>query len=163
MKKLVTFLLVTVFILALSLSGCKKPNEGPAPKPMTDSFFGDQYSTSNEDFYSDFSQEEKSLYYRLWDEDVKISLYVDISPYELYKIDEAFDDYRNGNTLKADTYRKCNLKITVDGEEYFYEEVGVRMRGNTSRREFCREDGQIFDLVHFRFSLTETFRKAMRS
>ena len=157
MKKLVTFLLVTVFILALSLSGCKKPNEGPAPKPMTDSFFGDQYSTSNEDFYSDFSQEEKSLYYRLWDEDVKISLYVDISPYELYKIDEAFDDYRNGNTLKADTYRKCNLKITVDGEEYFYEEVGVRMRGNTSRREFCREDGQIFDLIHFRFSLTETF------
>ncbi len=120
-------------------------------------FFGDEYSALNEDFYSDYSAEEKELYYSLWDSEVKIGLYVDIAPYELSKIDEAYDDYRNGNTYKADTYRKCNLTITVNGKEYYYEEVGIRMRGNTSRREFCNENGNIFDFVHFRFSLSETF------
>jgi spore coat protein CotH len=35
--------------------------------------------------------------------------------------------------------------------------VGNRMRGNTSRRNFCAENGLIYDFVHFRFSLTETF------
>ena len=120
-------------------------------------FFGDEYSALNEDFYSDYSAEEKELYYSLWDSKVKIGLYVDITPYELSKIDEAYDDYRNGNTYKADTYRKCNLTITVNGKDYYYEEVGIRMRGNTSRREFCNENGNIFDFVHFRFSLSETF------
>lgn len=93
----------------------------------------------------------------LWDEDIKISLYVDISGYELSKIDEAYDDYRNGNSYKADTYRKCNLTIIVNDKEFYYEEVGIRMRGNTSRKEFCDESGNIFDFVHFRFSLTKTF------
>lgn len=164
MKKINYILLL--LILCLCISSCKKNNNNDNQSNNSDddyivnlssNHFGDKYSINNDDFYSDFSSEEKDLYYRLWDEDVKISLYVDISPYELSKIDEAYDDYRNGNTYKADTYRKCNLTIIVDEQEYYYEEVGIRMRGNTSRREFCDEDGYIFDFIHFRFNLTETF------
>lgn len=164
MKRIISFILL--FILILSISGCNnntsnnnnnQPNDNDNNEIITSNYFGDKYSISNEDFYKDFSSDEKELYYRLWDEDVKISLYVDISGYELSKIDEAYDDYRNGNSYKADTYRKCNLKIVVNSKEFYFEEVGIRMRGNTSRKEFCDESGNIFDFVHFRFSLTETF------
>lgn len=157
MKKIIKLLLI--ILLLITAVGCtnKEKNNKNKPTQMSDTMFGDDYSTLNNDFYSDFSKEEKELYYNLWDEDVKISIYVDITPYELAKINEAYEDYRNGNTYKADTYRKCNLTIIVNDDEYYFEEVGIRMRGNTSRREFCDESGNIYDFVHFRFNLTETF------
>ena len=119
--------------------------------------FGDPVSYKNNNFYKDYSENEKNLYYLLWDENTTVSLKVDIEPSELAKINEAYDDYKKGNTLKADTYRKCNLTITVNGKDYYYEEVGIRMRGNTSRAKFLDGDGNVNFYVHFRFSLSETF------
>ena len=119
--------------------------------------FGDPVSYKNNNFYKDYSENEKNLYYLLWNENTTVSLKVDIEPSELAKINEAYSDYTNGNTLKADTYRKCNLTITVNGKDYYYEEVGIRMRGNTSRAKFLDNDGYINHFVHFRFSLSETF------
>ncbi len=114
--------------------------------------FSDEKTAQNEDFYKKYSQEEKNLYYTLWKDTTKVSLKVDISPEELKKIDEAQND-----AVKAEIYRKCNLTIMVNGTDYYFEDVGIRMRGNTSRRDFCDENGNIYDYVHFRFSLTETF------
>ena len=119
--------------------------------------FGDSVSYNNDKFYEDYTEEDKELYYELWKETTTISIKVDITPYELNKINEAFYDYKKGNSAKADTYRKCNLTITVNGKDYYYEEVGIRMRGNTSRREFVGSNGLIYDFVHFRFNLSETF------
>ena len=155
MKRIISFILL--LILILSISGCNnntsnnnQPDDNDNNEIIKSNYFGDKYSIFNEDFYKNFSNDEKELYYKLWDEDVKISLYVDISGYELSKIDEAYDDYRNGNSYKADTYRKCNLKIVVNSKEFYFEEVGIRMRGNTSRKEFCDESGNIFDFVQWR-------------
>lgn len=133
--------------------------ENPDDPNVSDSFyFGDKYSYENSKFYEDYSEDEKNLYYNLWSETTSISLKIDITPYELSKINEAYYDYRDtGNFTKADTYRKCNLTITVNGKDYYYEEVGIRMRGNTSRTDFCKEDGFVYNYVHFRFNLTETF------
>lgn len=114
--------------------------------------FSDEATAQNEDFYKKYSQEEKELYYTLWKENTQISVKVDIAPAELAKINEAY-----GDAVKSEIYRKCNLTITVNGTDYYFEEVGVRMRGNTSRRNFCDENGNVYDYVHFRFSLTETF------
>lgn len=114
--------------------------------------FSDEATAKNDDFYKKYSQEEKSLYYTLWEDTTKVSLKVDITPQELKKIDEAKDD-----AVKSEIYRKCNLTVTVNGTDYYFEDVGIRMRGNTSRRNFCDENGNIYDYVHFRFSLTETF------
>ena len=119
--------------------------------------FGDAVSINNSAFYKDYSDEEKQLYYTLWSENTTVSIKIDISPFELAKINEAYSDYTKGNTLKADTYRKCNLTIVVNGVEYYYEEVGIRMRGNTSRRYFVDSNGNVNNYVHFRFSLSETF------
>lgn len=145
-------------------SGSGPDNEPSTPIPtITSAYvknvqFGDSFSINNDDFYEDFTVEEKNLYYKLWEPETKITVEIDIDPYELCKIQEAYYDYKNtGNSTKADTYRRCNLKITVDGVEYYYEEVGIRMRGNTSRHDYVTEDGTIYDYVHFRFNLTETF------
>lgn len=121
--------------------------------------FGDSISYQNDAFYKDYTAAEKELYYTLWKETTSISLKVDITPYELYKLNDQADKGRKdgkGNLI-AETYRKCNLTVTVNGQNYYYEEVGIRLRGNTSRTTFCNENGNIYNFVHFRFSLSETF------
>ena len=134
------------------------PDDPVDPTPTDTFFFSDEKSAQNTAFYKDYSEEEKALYYRLWSEDTQISLEIDIEPSELLKIQEAYYDYvSTGNSTKADTYRRCNLTVIVDGVRYYYEEVGVRMRGNTSRRDFCDQDGNIYAYVHLRFDLGETF------
>ena len=125
------------------------------PVPDDDIYeFGDEISKLNTSFYKDYSEEEKKLYYALWSETTSVSIKVDIEPKELQKINEALN---SGDVVKQDTYRKCNLTVTVNGTDYYYEEVGIRMRGNTSRRDFCDDNGLIYAYVHYRFSLTETF------
>ena len=135
----------------------------PVPDPddgsETDWEFGDNVSRNNANFYEGYSAEEKELYYTLWDENTVINVEIDISAHELQMLNEAYEYWRDHNhdATLADVYRKCNLKITVNGHAYEYEEVGIRMRGNTSRTDFVNNKGQIYNLVHFRFSLTETF------
>ena len=131
-------------------------NNGGAQTPAFD--FSDSATAQNGSFYKKYSQEEKQLYYTLWQETTSVSVKIDITPYELEKINEAYVDWSNTrNTTKIDTYRKCNLTITVNGTDYFFQDVGIRMRGNSSKREFCNQNGNVYAFVHFRFNLTETF------
>lgn len=135
------------------------PNPNPNPSDKEETKFGDEISINNKDFYKDYSDEEKTLYYTLWQKETTISVEIDISKEELKKLNEAYIYWSQNNhdASKADVYRKCNLKIIVNETPYEYEEVGIRMRGNTSRTDFVNENGQIYNLVHFRFSLSETF------
>ena len=155
MKKLSVFILL--FVVLVTVVACQ-PNLDDYDWILDDEYqFGDEISKNNDGFYEDFSQEEKELYYSLWSENTTVSIKIDITPTELAKIGEAYEDYRNGNSQKADIYRKCNLTITVNGVDYYYEEAGIRMRGNTSRRDFVTSDGEMYAYVHFRFTLKETF------
>ena len=140
--------------ITITVEGVVEKDE---PIEIDSYFFNDSTSITNDSFYKDFSEEDKQLYYTLWEDTTQISIKIDITPYELAKISEAYRDYASGNSAKADTYRKCNLTITVNGKDYYYEEVGVRMRGNTSRREFCDNDGNMYAFVHLRFDFGETF------
>ena len=135
------------------------PTPNPNEEEETTYEFGDNISINNTSFYNDYSDEEKNLYYSLWKEDTLIKVEIDISSHELQKLNEAYEHWSKNNhdATLADVYRKCNLKITVNNKAYEYEEVGIRMRGNTSRTDFVNDKGEIYNLVHFRFSLTETF------
>lgn len=149
-------LLVILFAVLTVFSCCtpSTPNTPPSTQAKLDFDFSDKAIASNKDFYKNYSLSEKNLYYDLWKETTKICIKIDISPYELAKINEAF---QSRDDVKTDTYRKCNLEITVNGIDYKFDDVGIRMHGNTSRREFCDENGNIYSFVHFRFNLTETF------
>ncbi len=144
-----------------SVCGYEQGSEpSPYPDPKPNEFeFGDDISAQNDKFYEDYSDEEKQLYYTLWKEDTTVKVEIDISSHELQKLNEAYEYWRdnNKNATYADVYRKCNLTITVNGTQYNYDDVGIRMRGNTSRTDFVNENGEIYNLVHFRFNLGETF------
>ena len=164
--------LIMLVLLLFAFAGCSLTGNGGnggtggtggdpsgdyTPTDPADYEFGDDVSYNNDSFYKDYTAAEKELYYTIWKETTTVSIKIDIEPSELAKINEAYYDYDRGDSTKADTYRRCNLTITVNGKDYYFEEVGVRMRGNTSRREFANSNGLIYDFVHFRFNLSETF------
>ena len=132
MKKTLVILLLLVLLCTFAACDLNKPsggNQGGDELNMPDDYeyqFGDDVTVNNDNFYKDYSQEEKALYYELWKETTTVTIKVDIEPSELVKINEALSDYENHNSAKADTYRRCNLTITVNGVDYYYEEVGIR-------------------------------------
>ena len=90
-----------------------------------------------------------------------ISLKLDIPDEELKKIQEDYEKYSAFGS-KSPIYRKANLYVTIrtsTGEviERVVGEVGVRMKGNTSRTNFYSDDKGMYNLVHFKLSFGETF------
>ncbi len=55
-----------------------------------------------------------------------------------------------------DVYFPADFVLKMGEDEYVYEEVGVRMKGNTSRRDIL-SDGVIVQPCHFKVSFAETF------
>ena len=60
----------------------------------------------------------------------------------------------------ADAYLPVNVIITLDQTEYRFEEVGMRMKGNTSRRRFF-QNGDFVDRAHFKLNFKYTFDSAL--
>lgn len=109
----------------------------------------------SEDFEAD--EEELALYESLFNPESKIKVTIDISEEELAKIEKDYEKYSSKGS-KSPIYRKCNMAIEINGEKYTIEEVGIRMKGNTSREDFYSiENGMPYALVHFKFSFTQTF------
>ncbi len=119
-----------------------EPADGPEPtEPVTD--------------------DEEALFGLLFDIENKIDLQLDMTPGELAKMQADYDRYdRNGT--KSPIYRKGDLHITIttpDGARHTYtiEEVGVRMKGNTSRTDFYDPQNGIYNIIHLKISFQETF------
>lgn len=103
---------------------------------------------------------QKQIYDQLFDINNKIELNIDISDEELAKIQKDYDKYSSMGS-KSPIYRlsSVDIKITTAKDSYTYhiEEVGIRMKGNTSRIDFYSEDEGIYNLVHFKLDFQETF------
>ena len=78
--------------------------------------------------------------------------------------DEVFEfiSERQGDSDRkyADAYLPVNVVITLDQTEYRFEEVGMRMKGNTSRRRFF-QNGEFVDRAHFKLNFKYTFDSAL--
>lgn len=90
-----------------------------------------------------------------------VCLKLDIPDSELKKIQEDYERYSSFGS-KSPIYRKANLYVTIKtptGEviERVIGEVGVRMKGNTSRTSFYSDEDGMYNLVHFKLSFGETF------
>lgn len=57
----------------------------------------------------------------------------------------------------ADAYFPGDLTIVMNDETYTFEEVGVRLKGNTSRRSMLDGNGDISKAAHMKISLKQTF------
>lgn len=91
----------------------------------------------------------------LFDIQNNIKIEIIISEKELEKLNE--DHYDNNR----ESYRKCDLKITYDGLTFYYKEVGIRQKGNTSRGAILSDDK--IKTRHFKLKFNETFDDEFRN
>lgn len=101
------------------------------------------------------------LYERLFSRDYTVRIRLDISDEELAKLQSDYETYSSRGS-KSPIYRMADLTVSVtDGqgatETYVIEQVGVRMKGNTSRTSFYSEAEGVYNLIHFKLSFQETF------
>lgn len=82
-----------------------------------------------------------------------------MSDKELEALNQDYFDFLSINS-KSPIYRQCDIIITINDEKYEFTEVGIRMKGNTSRRPFYSKEEGIYDLIHYKISFTETFDDA---
>lgn len=102
------------------------------------------------------SGSDESVYSSLFDENNVVGIDINMSDSEWKKLDA---DYNKNS--KSPIYRLADsVTISIDDGDriydYYYEEVGVRLKGNTSRRNFYGDDG-FYASVHYKLSFKETF------
>ena len=96
--------------------------------------------------------DQEALYNALFDINNKVTFDMDISDDQIKLMQQ---DYKAGN----DIYRKIDkLTVTVGNKKYDIYEVGVRIKGNTSRVNIYN-NGNVDDrnLIHLKISFKETF------
>lgn len=112
-------------------------------------------TNSNSNTSSDWNEEE--IYQALFDINSKISIEIDISDAELLKLQQDYDKYENRNS-KSPIYRIADkVTFTIDGKKYEVDDVGVRLKGNTSRTDFYSSSSGMYNMTHLRLSFDETF------
>lgn len=101
-------------------------------------------------------EDEEQLYKSFFDINNKVEMDIDISEEEIAKLQE---DYEHND--KSSVSRLCNVTFritTSEGvQEYYLKEVGIRLKGNTSRTDFYSEDDGIYNLNHLKLDFQETF------
>ncbi len=108
-----------------------------------------------------YPADELAAFEAFFDPNNHISIKLDISDSELAKIQKDYENYRNFGS-KSPIYRMADMIVTVtkpsgETEQWVIDQVGVRMKGNTSRTDFYNDHDGMYNLVHFKISFQETF------
>lgn len=168
LKRVVTKSLAIILSMTCILAGCNNGNSTETSNinetsstetgAEVDDFNTNPFDITPVSMSDDFeiTDEDRELYNSLFDLKNKVTVSIDISEEELAKIQADYDYYNSMNS-KSPIYRKCNLTITINDKSYVIEEVGVRMKGNTSRKPFYDEESGVYALIHFKFSFKQTF------
>lgn len=120
-------------------------------KPESDTLVVDYSAYKNREHTAD-----EQIYTQLFDPESSISIKINISDEELQKIQDDYVKYDDMGS-KSPIYRKADSVVfTINDTSYTVDEVGIRMKGNTSRTDFF-ENGEITNLVHFKLDFGETF------
>lgn len=100
---------------------------------------------------------EEELYEELFDIQNTISIQLEISQEELDKLQQDYIRYDTHNS-KSPIYRIVDKAvITIDEEVFEIEEVGIRLKGNTSRVPVYDKKTGGMNLSHYKLSFNETF------
>lgn len=141
-------------------NGPSKPNTPTNPAPLPDPVV----PVPDDGIYDVGAEQlpysEEELYRQLFDPNNKIEIDLDMAASELQKIQDDYDRYRSFGS-KSPIYRMGTLKITittaVGATTYRIDEVGVRMKGNTSRTDFYNSHDGIYKYIHLKLDFQETF------
>jgi len=74
------------------------------------------------------------------------------------------DAYESWTEADNDNYYRANLIIDMapavgEAKQYTFNDVGIRMKGNTSRRSFMDGSGGLYALIHYKISFSEFVSK----
>lgn len=98
-----------------------------------------------------YSDEE--LFKQLFNLKNHIDIDIDISDEELAKLQADYEEYEKKGS-KSPIYREASMNITIgttkDTYTYHIPNVGVRMKGNTSRTSFYNDYEGQYNLIHLR-------------
>jgi spore coat protein CotH len=111
-------------------------------------------SSSGTSTASSSSSEDALTYDAFWDGAQSVSFSLKFTNASLYALSNYGYNY---DEKYADVYFPADFAATIGGKTYAYADVGVRMKGNTSRVDFCSKDGTISDVCHFKISFKATF------
>ena len=140
-------------IALLALSGCfVTPNtpdnpDGPdiPDNPDVPVVIGDDPALASSEEYKEF-----------WDSKSNISISITMSQAAADFINEY--QYNHDDSTYFDYYVPCDFTLVMNGKTYTYEEVGIRQKGNMSRRHMLSEENFSLDtLAHYKLSFKETF------
>ncbi|MBO4285712.1 MAG: CotH kinase family protein [Bacilli bacterium] len=107
-------------------------------------------SSSSSKSSSSTSQEETIDYYELFfNPSTRIEMTMDFTADALQRLSDCGQD--SGNTRYHDVYHPCTMSVKINNETFVVEEVGARMKGNTSRQPIS------FGYVNFKVSFNQTF------
>lgn len=153
--------IVLCFCLLLPMiSGCTPDDLTDGSNPTTKPLPQDQDDIIDVG-YEALPCTEQELYDQLFDLNNKVTIDLDMAEEELQKMQNDYEVYRDKGS-KSPIYRKATVTITITtsagSTAYRIDEVGVRMKGNTSRTSFYDpNEGGIYKFIHFRLDFQETF------
>lgn len=110
------------------------------------------YDQQEQDAINAFN--EKYSFEDLFSINNKIKFNIDMDKDELIRLSNDYDSYPHHS---SPIYRKCNLTITINDDSLTLKNVGIRLKGNTSRQKFVDENGNIYALVHFKLAFDKIF------
>ena len=82
----------------------------------------------------------------------KIKVEINMDKGELYQLSEDYDAYPHHS---SPIYRICDVVLHINNDYVKFNKTAIRLKGNTSRRKFVRENGEIYNLVHFKLDFNE--------
>ncbi len=103
---------------------------------------------------------DREIYEQLFDLNNKVQVDIQMSDAELQKLQQDYEDYLERGS-KSPIYRLCDVTITIttgrNTTVYRIPEVGLRMKGNTSRTSFYDAASGIYNHIHLKLDFQETF------
>ncbi len=151
MKKAVALLLL--LSICLGMTGCIREESGTRSTTAPTASSPDRVIEIGKDA---LPCTEEELYRQLFDSSNAVHLDLDMPQEELAKLQADFEANK-----KSPIYRRADLTVTVtQGDEtvaYRIPDVGVRMKGNTSRVDFYSPEEGIYNAIHLKLDFQETF------
>lgn len=96
---------------------------------------------------------EEEIFEQLFSLKNRIEIDIDITDEELSNLQKDYEKYANQGS-KSPIYREAAMNITIctSKDEYTYHipNIGVRMKGNTSRNSFYSEETGQYNFIHLR-------------
>lgn len=174
MKKLFFIAICILLVLSVVLVACGTQTPQDVPKgddtaidgSVDDGFDGDSNNggssgNNGSDTSTPDTQDENAIFDALFNKQNHISIRLDMSDKEMQKLQNDYESYSSRGS-KSPIYRMADLHVAItdtDGKrsEYTIEQVGVRMKGNTSRDSFFSQSEGMYNLIHFKLDFGETF------